>query len=227
MYVTYVEKSNWYRKNNSRNTEIRTKHLYICGMNIDILSINRYKTPNPMGFLYPCYREMFENNIIFQFNGIVTSDLVVSVLKIMGDMLEDNGADRKVSKKVFNVMVECFQGVYQEVEKDDPKFDPTAILVVKKLGVVYYVSTGRFIETSLCNEISSFIDSINAMDTAGIKSYYKELLVSELNSSANLTKLGIIDIARKSRQTLAYDFENVNDTYSFFSLEAKISANLL
>ena len=145
----------------------------------------------------------------------------------MGDMLEDDGADRRVSKKVFNVMVECFQGIYQEVEKQDPAFDPSAILLVKKLGSVYYVSTGRFIDTSFCKEISSFIDSINVMDTATLKNHYKDLLLSEQGNTMSLTKLGVIDIARKSRQTLAYDFEYVNDSYSFFSLEAKISANLL
>jgi hypothetical protein len=63
---------------------------------------------------------------------------------------------------------------------------------------------------------------VNVLDKDGLKMLYKEVLSNEERSDKGGGGLGIIDIARKSRQKLVYDFMDVDDQYSFFSLYIKI-----
>ena len=104
----------------------------------------------PLLTVYETYKDMYENNIIFGYRGLVTSDKVTSVLDIMEERLEEDGQSKKLSKKVFNVMVECLTNVYvDEDAKPMPEgYDPQALLLVKRVNNSYRVVTGNQIETS-------------------------------------------------------------------------------
>jgi len=180
-----------------------------------------------LSFTYPYYKDMSDNNIIFSYKGLVNSDLVTHVLEIMEDRLEDDRQNRKLSKKVFNVMVECLTNVYADDDKKTGKsaFDPTAILTVRKLDDTYCVTTGSYIQHNAVHKIKKLIDKINKMTVEELKVYYQEVLLREDPSLTGLTGLGIIDLARKSRNKLEYTFNYANENYTFFSLEARISPN--
>jgi hypothetical protein len=180
-------------------------------------------------FSYPCYKDMADNNIIFAFRGKVNSDLVTHVLEMMGDKLEDENESRKVSKKLGNVMVECLTNVYSD---DDPNqmelgYDPTALLLVKKITNTYSVITGSYVPTRRVFEIKSMLDRINNMGTEELKHYYKEKLEEADVNQNGLTMLGMIDLARKSKHNLIYHFKHEAGHYTYFMLEARISAKSL
>jgi hypothetical protein len=172
---------------------------------------------------------MYENNIIFGYRGLVTSDLVTSVLDIMEERLEEDGQSKKLSKKVFNVMVECLTNVYvDEDAKSMPEgYDPQALLLVKRVNNSYRVVTGNQIETSQVGLLKKMIDRINNMGYDELKSYYQEVLGLEEPVTTGLTNLAIIDLARKSKNKLMYNFKYESKYFTFFTLESEISYNSL
>lgn len=184
----------------------------------------------PLGYTYPCYKDMYDNNVIFVYKGLVTSDLVTHVLEIMNERLEEERTSRKLSKKVFNVMVECLTNVYTD---EDPsvrqrvKFDPTAVLLVKKDEDSYCVTTGHYIYNERVSELKFILDRINSMTHDELKTYYQDVLRSEDPSATGLTDLAIVDLSRKSKHKLLYTFKYITADYTFFSLEARISKDSL
>ena len=52
---------------------------------------------------------------------------------------------------------------------------------------------------------------------------YQEILNNEGFSQKGGGGLGMIDIVRKSGQKLEFNFQNINENFSFFSLHIKIS----
>jgi hypothetical protein len=183
----------------------------------------------PLGYGYPAYKDMYDNNVIFVYKGLVTSDLVTHVLEIMGERLEEERTSRKLSKKVFNVMVECLTNVYTA---DDPnahraKFDPAAVLLVKKDEDSYCVTTGHYIYNERVAELKFILDRINSMTHEELKSYYQEVLSAEDPAATGLTDLAIVDLSRKSKHKLLYTFKYITSDYSFFSLESRISKDSL
>jgi len=170
------------------------------------------------------------NNIIFVYQGEVTADLVSSILHMMENKLDGDGEDKKIKKKVFNVMVECLQNVYHHLDtleanadNDGEINDRSALLMIGKEEKDYYVITGNHIVNNRINDLKSRLERVNNCSKDELKQLYQEILANEPMSSKGTAGLGMIDIARKSGQKLGYDFHPVNDKYSFFSLEAKVS----
>lgn len=185
--------------------------------------ISTGQTGTPLHNTYPIYKDMFDNNVIFSYRGLVTSDLVTSVLSIMEERMEEEKQSRKMSKKVFNVMVECLTNVYLDELKTSLGYDPSALLLIKRVAGLYIVTTGSYIPTSSISDLKKFIDKINGLDVNELKALYQELLAQGEPVSSGLTRLGIIDLARKSRNRLIYQFKYENEHYSFFTLESQIN----
>lgn len=183
----------------------------------------------PLLTVYETYKDMYENNIIFGYRGLVTSDLVTSVLDIMEERLEEDGQSKKLSKKVFNVMVECLTNVYVDEDKGPQQegYDPQALLLVKRVNNSYRVITGNQIQTADVGELKQMIDRINNMGHEELKSYYQEVLGLEEPISTGLTNLAIVDLARKSKNKLIYNFKYESKHFTFFTLESEISYNSL
>lgn len=183
---------------------------------------------NPLAYTYPCYKDMYDNNIIFVYKGIVTSDLVTHVLEMMGERLEEDKQSKRLSKKFFNVMVECLTSVYvDEQDSNRINLDPTAVLMVKREESAYCVTTGHFIFNERVAELKRLLDKVNKMELEELKSFYQELLRSQENTANDNMLLAMVDLSRKSRHKLVYQFKYVTSEYTFFSLEARISNNSL
>jgi len=67
------------------------------------------------------------------------------------------------------------------------------------------------------------LNLVNGMEKEELKAYYKQVLSEGNMSEKGTAGLGMIDIARKSGEKLEYDFLDINDTTSFFSLTVKIA----
>jgi hypothetical protein len=162
---------------------------------------------------------MLDNSIVFMYHGPITPDIVVDVLGIVEERLEESGEERRVSKKLFNIMVESFSLT------DEGKANES-ILLVRRLPYLYSVSIGRRIRTASVYEVRSYLDTVNLMTDEQIRSeYYRLLNDSEPNSPilvGGLPAISILDLARKSYGYLHYNVEYLDDNYSFFSLEARI-----
>jgi prophage tail gpP-like protein len=140
----------------------------------------------------------------------------------MEEKLEEDKVSKKTSKKVFNVMVECLRNVYSDgINQELSEIESTAILLVKSEDDGYLVSTGNYIKNTEVELLKNRLDKINQMDGEKLKVYYQELLSSPVTEKG-ITSLGMIDIARKSKQKIAYQFQTVNEFFTFFTLEAKV-----
>lgn len=178
--------------------------------------------------LYDFYTKMEKHNIMLSFKGLITSELLTSVLQIMENKMEVLSEPPKTKKKVFNVLVECLQNLYHHID-EAPKTEVTVMnrsaifMIGKRADGRYYINTGNFINSDNAVALQEKIDTINKMDKEELKVYYKEVLNNGQMSSKGGGGLGIIDIARKSGEKLEYDFMKVDETTSFFSLNVNIA----
>lgn len=165
------------------------------------------------------------NDIMLSFKGDVTTEMLNSMLQIMETKLEKIGEPSKVKKKVYNVLVECLQNLYHhrdEMKRPGKEDDSPAIFMIGKSDDDYNVVTGNYIKTDRISRLKSRIDEVNSLDKDGLKKLYQEVLNNPERSEKGGGGLGLIDIARKSGKKLNYDFMEVGDDYSFFSLYIKI-----
>ena len=181
--------------------------------------------------IYDFYDKMERNKIMLSFKGVITSELLSSILSIMEAKLENLDEAPRIKKKVFNVLVECLQNLYHHIDDNHetndvvPGLNRSAIFMISRNLDSYSILTGNFINQEHVDSLKQRIDSINNMTRDELKAYYKSVLSNGEMSAKGGGGLGMIDIAKKSGQKLEYSFMPVDDVNSFFSLNVKIAPN--
>lgn len=179
--------------------------------------------------IYELYQTMEKENILLSFKGVVTSDLLTSVLSIMETKMDYMDESPKTKKKVFNVLVECLQNLYHhidegtEIERNIERIEAkSALFMIAKKDEQFVISTGNYIDCANARDLEKRLEEINGMDKDELKLYYQEVLNNGTVSDKGTAGLGMIDIARKSGNKLEYQFLPVNDSSCFFCLNIKI-----
>lgn len=178
--------------------------------------------------IYNIFKTLDEKHILLTFKGMITSELLTTILSMMESKMDSIDEKPKVKKKVFNVLVECLQNLYHHIDdhEDPTEGEPTnssALLMIAKLPDQYQIMTGNYMNANEVNDLKTKLDHVNSLNKDELKLYYKEVLSNGQRSKKGTAGLGMIDIARKSGQKLDYEFFDINSDTSFYSLTVKIA----
>ena len=172
------------------------------------------------------YDKMEKNNILLSFKGDVTSELLTSILQIMENKMDNMQEEPKMKKKVYNVLVECLQNLYHhmdDVADAAGDVNRSAIFMIGKLNNAYTITTGNYILSENVNGLKGRLDEVNALTKEELKEYYKKVLNNGEMSLKGGGGLGMIDIARKTGEKLEYNFLEIDNKVSFFTLNIKVT----
>lgn len=177
--------------------------------------------------VFDIYDKMERNNILLSFKGEITSDLLTSILQIMENKMDNMQEEPKMKKKVYNVLVECLQNLYHHLDDcgdiDGSDKVRSAIFMIGKLETKYSIFTGNYILNENIHGLKSRLDEVNSLTKEELKEYYKKVLNNGEMSMKGGGGLGMIDIARKTGEKLEYNFLEIDNKVSFFTLNIKIS----
>ena len=168
-----------------------------------------------------------KRNVILAFKGVMTSELLTSILQIMETKMDNLSEAPKIRKKVFNVLVECLQNLYhhidiEELEKGN-KEENSSLFMIARSDKMYTITTGNYMKNNEVENLDEKLKLINSMDPSELKAYYKKVLSHGSMSDKGTAGLGMIDIARKSGKELKFDFHKVNEELTFFNLSVRIA----
>jgi len=174
-------------------------------------------------------QEWFSNqnkeDVLFLFNGEVSSTLIADSLDIIEAKLDETSSKSK--KKIYNVLVEALQNLYHHssILPEDPNHAEKgkyAICILGKNEIGYHILTGNFVNDKQKAFLTKHLSHINQLDKEELKDLYKEILDNQQFSEKGGGGLGMVDIARKSGSKLDFNFYNYSDNYYFFSLNVNI-----
>lgn len=179
-----------------------------------------------MRHIYEHYQRMHHDNIVLAYKGSVSEALFDSILHLAENKLEKIEVKTRLKKKVFNILVEILQNVYHHFEEKNASLDEekSIIFLLYKEDFGYRIISGNQVYNSEVVTLGERIDSINNMTDEQLKSIYRERLSNGQVSKKGGAGLGMLDIVRKSGEKIEYNFKKIDEQYSFFSLEIKISA---
>lgn len=169
---------------------------------------------------------MLPNSIKLSYKGIVTFELVDSILHIISNRLDAIEENINIKKKVYGVFMECLQNLCNYIEdqmKEYPSYDSScAFLSIENELDTYVITTGNFIRNEKVSKLKSWLDEINNSSTEDLKKLYNQILTNDTYNSKGGGGLGFLDIARKTNGNLRYNFQPIDDKYSFFNLQVSI-----
>lgn len=177
--------------------------------------------------VYNFYRRMEDEQVILSFKGEFSAELLTSILHIMESKMIELSIPMQMKKRVFNVLVECFQNLYHHIDKSalEKVMDSSknsALVMVKYVDQKIIVLTGNYIPRESTEDLQRKLILVNELDEKELRELYQQRLLNNSVSQKGTAGLGIIDIARKSKNELGYEFIEVDHDFSFFCLSIVI-----
>ncbi|MGE0638611.1 MAG: SiaB family protein kinase [Bacteroidia bacterium] len=172
-------------------------------------------------------RIMTEKELLLVFRDEMTHDTVHDLLSIAEIKMNGDSGEKKLIRRVFNILVECVQNIANHADISPvKKLNKAAILVIGKGIDHYFVITGNLIRNERIENLKEIIDLINGLSPEVIRDYYTEKMrISEFSDKGG-AGLGLLDMARRSGRKLEYDFRPVDEHFSYFSFKVNIAFEL-
>lgn len=177
--------------------------------------------------VYDFFKRMEDEKIILSFKGELSPELLTSILHVLENKVKQIDFVQLKRKRIFNVLVECFQNLYHHIDavrlgENADDVEKSALIIVKYIGEKFIIRTGNYINNSEIPELEKKLNKVNDLTTEELKTLYQSKLKNNERSEKGTAGLGFIDIARKSKGKLDYEFLEIDSKSSFFCLNVMI-----
>ena len=167
---------------------------------------------------------MEEDDIILSYRGILTLNVLNALLEILEAKIKQLDVGVNKERRTVRILVECFQNLYHHLDaatitKEDGE---NVLIVVKKFKNGFIIRTGNLILVEDVPNLRRRLAMVNALDTDELRELYRIKLKNDGRTVNGTAGLGLIDIARKSKNKLDYEISEVDSNYSFFCLNVEV-----
>jgi hypothetical protein len=168
-------------------------------------------------------RLMAENNIYLIWSGHITPEVGKEVISFTETKLAEDDTESNQRRRVFNILVEILDNVakYTPGKEAEEKFG-MPVAMIRFENKAYILTTGNLIPNENVEHLKEKLDTINKYDKVGLKEMFRQSLLLQNAGSDSTGNMGLIDMARKSGNKLAYEFDRVNNTWSYYILSVKV-----
>ena len=175
------------------------------------------------------YKEINDDaGVIFSFSGRISQSVLSGIAETLEKEFVSNGLDYNTIHSIFAIFIEQMQNVMnysnERVNKEGNVFESPGICIVgydAEKGK-YYVSSANMMKLSDEKKLIFVLEKINAMDNDTLRSYYKELRRSGLNSHEHGAGLGFLEMAKKSSEPFEYNITSLDSENAFFEIKVTV-----
>ena len=175
--------------------------------------------------VFELYSNLHNDNLSFVYQGNFDDKITDRIIDISESTIASKQEQHKISNKVSFLLAECFQNIIRHGDfHDGLSTIPAGIFVTRYINKSYYISSANLIANKYVEELRSKLELLNQMSPEDLKRLYIEVLTNNQLTNKGGAGLGLIEMARKSGQKLAFEFEEVDENYSYFYLQIKLKS---
>lgn len=155
-----------------------------------------------------------EENILMIHKGDFSEEAVTPMLRMVEENMKN--VSLKVHKKIFHFLVEILQNISKHAYSTDDKRE--GIFQIGFENNKFHIGTGNFIANNEIDNLKNQINSVNSKTKDELNELYRKYLREGKSTKTGSAGLGLIDLARETEDSIKYEFTQISDEYSFFSL---------
>ncbi|RVU12002.1 SiaB family protein kinase [Methylobacterium oryzihabitans] len=167
--------------------------------------------------------------VILSFGGDLSENLLHALGEVLKLRMRQGTTDANVAKRVFSIFVEQAQNVIRySADRLSPADAPldgrvsAGMIVVGVEGERFFVACGNEVPQAEVAGLRSRLDHLAGLSGEELRLFYREKLRQPAEETSLGGSLGLIEIARRASEPVAYGFEDVGGGRSFFCLKAFI-----
>ena len=159
---------------------------------------------------------------LLKYKGALDFEKIGIILDNAQVELDTFSSDTLVKKRIYSILVEALENIYKHghLPKENEEYYPEGTLSQYEDNFILEISNAILNEK--VEEFTNIIDYVNSLSDEEInKNYYKKLKEKRIIEEDN-TGVGIMQIAKKTKGKLLYNFKTINDKFSYFTLKVII-----
>lgn len=175
--------------------------------------------------VFDFYNHFIKDDIVLLYSGDFNDYVLINSTEIIKNYISDEISFEKNKNKMIFLMIESFQNVirYAEIESIENSELEEKMFVTRKIGDELYVATANVIEKEKKDSIEKKITKINKLDSIQLKQLFIEVLTNRQFTEKGGAGLGFIEMSRKSKTNLFYDFDKISDDLFHFYFMTKLN----
>lgn len=165
-------------------------------------------------------------DVLLSYGGPLKYDTIGFLINKLKDKVSELGLKLVIYKKILLVMIEALENILkynehfeQELPLDKeflPRFD------IRKLDNKFVLTSSNAILNTDIPDLTDKLILINSLDQDGLKKLYKSTITNGQFTHKGGAGLGFIEIAKISSEKIVFNFNPINDKYSYYILQVII-----
>ncbi len=171
------------------------------------------------------YDEMSENGISIVYLGEFHHQITKMFTSMAEEDMDRKDEEKSIIRKVYAVMVETLQNMAKHSDEIADKFNiGKGLFMIGKKDETYYIITSNKVTNDKMHDLEYAIKQVNGASKEELKEMYRRQITEGRISEKGGAGLGLIEIARKTRNRLIYQFLPYDEHSQFFLLKVEINA---
>lgn len=173
--------------------------------------------------------DSLKHGIFLSISGPLSQELMVEMGEILKRKLKADGVAATVIHQVFSILVELSQNIIhysaERMSREGDKDGVTAGCGILSVGYEeghYILMAGNMMQSQKIEGMKKRLVKISDMKKDQLNHLYREQRKGLPDEDSKGAGLGLIEVARKVSQPLEYDFQEIDQKFSFFTLKTVI-----
>ncbi len=173
---------------------------------------------------YKLFTELSDNEMCFAYQGSFTNKIIATASDFISKRLEANKGFGKLRNKLSFLMIESYQNIvrYGDDAQSKKHVSGDELFITKNIGNSFYVISVNIIDNNKIPFVKEKLERVNTLSGVELKKLYRDILTNKKLTEAGGAGLGFIEMVRKTKEKLIFDFEKINETQSSFYLVIRL-----
>jgi len=175
---------------------------------------------------YEVFKTFDEDKFCFVYQGYFANNIVMNAVSLIENNIMKHSGFRKLRHKLSYLMIESFQNITRYADEPENRKGNylDELFLVRNIKQHFYIISANIIHNSRIQYVTDKLNEVNMLEHGELNKLYQEVLTNNQFTEAGGAGLGFIEMVRKTKEKLEYDFEKINDEYSYFYLIIKIKS---
>ncbi len=176
---------------------------------------------------YEIFKTFEKDKFCFAYQGYFANNIVMNAVDLIENNIVKHSSLRKIRHKLSYLMIESFQNITRYADepqnRDENYLDE--LFLVRNIKHHFYIISANIIHNSRITYVEDKLNEVNTLNHKDLNKLYQEVLTNNQFTEAGGAGLGFIEMVRKTKEKLEYEFVKINNEYSYFYLLIKIKSD--
>ena len=164
------------------------------------------------------FSELQEDDMTLLYSGAFADTVTSKIISLSNSYFESRPEIAKLHRKTGFLIAECFQNIVRHNESNVEN----GYFLSRNAHGNLFIASGNVIDTDVIPMLSDKLDHLNKLSKDELKEIYVTTLSNQQISEKGGAGLGLIEMARKTGNQLAYDFEGIANGLSYFYFQLRL-----